>query len=122
MPDESRISKAPVFGIPEVQRILLSGERVLAVDPRLPVLTVEAPSGFEKTVFAEMWLERCRAAASAAWVTLDSSFPGPVAFIGRPSFVWRQHAPPLGRIDAARRRVRPFHFLRSDRVLRQGRR
>ncbi|MGQ0621937.1 MAG: LuxR C-terminal-related transcriptional regulator [Panacagrimonas sp.] len=67
----------------DAQRVLLSRERVLAFDQGLPVLVVEAPSGYGKSVLAEMWLDRHRADRLCAWVTLDVTCRDPMVFIER---------------------------------------
>lgn len=65
----------------QIQRVLLSRDRVLELDQGLPVLVVEAPSGYGKTVLAEMWLDRQRTKSSGAWVSLDASSRDPVVFL-----------------------------------------
>jgi ATP/maltotriose-dependent transcriptional regulator MalT len=71
----------PRPSISETRRVLVDRERVLALDEGLPILVIEAPSGYGKTVLAELWLERQRDLANTGWVSLDAASADPVLFL-----------------------------------------
>lgn len=66
---------------PGIDRILLDRDRLLAQDEGRPVLVVEGPSGYGKTVLAEMWLERQRTQLTCCWVSIDAASCDPVLFL-----------------------------------------
>lgn len=66
---------------PGIDRILLDRDRLLAQDEGRPVLVIEGPSGYGKTVLAEMWLERQRTQLTCCWVSIDAASCDPVLFL-----------------------------------------
>lgn len=68
-------------GLPEARKGLLSRDRILRLDQGHPVLVIEGPSGYGKSVLAEMWLERHSRTATGAWLTVNDSANDPVRFL-----------------------------------------
>src|SRR3569623_2971413 len=67
----------------EVKRLLVHRERLLALDVGLPVVVLQGPSGYGKTVLAEMWLAQRRKEGNCCWVTLDKSCGDPITFMNK---------------------------------------
>lgn len=65
----------------DARRVLVNRDRLLALDEGSPILVIEGPSGFGKTVLAEMWLDRQRAEGTCCWVSIDASSTDPVQFL-----------------------------------------
>lgn len=75
-----RSLKKPLF---EAKRLLVRRERLLALDVGLPILVIEGPSGYGKTVLAEMWLAQHRQHGRCCWVPLDKSSGDPITFLNK---------------------------------------
>lgn len=75
-----RSLKKPLF---EAKRLLVRRERLLAQDVGLPILVIEGPSGYGKTVLAEMWLAQHRQQGRCCWVPLDKSCGDPITFLNK---------------------------------------
>ncbi|TXH03054.1 MAG: winged helix-turn-helix transcriptional regulator [Nevskiaceae bacterium] len=67
--------------LPETRRLLVPRQRLLALDAGLPILVIEGPSGYGKTVLAEMWLALHRGDATCCWISLDASSGDPIIFL-----------------------------------------
>lgn len=61
----------------------LNRERLLALDNGEPILVVEAPPGYGKTVLARAWLRAAPKGTRAAWISLDQRARDPAIFIDR---------------------------------------
>ena len=67
----------------EAKRLLVQRERLLALDVGLPVFVIEGPSGYGKTVLAEIWLSRHRKEGRCSWLSLDKSCGDPITFLDK---------------------------------------
>ncbi|WP_439641918.1 LuxR C-terminal-related transcriptional regulator [Nevskia sp.] len=67
--------------LPETRRLLLNRDRVLALDAGLPILVIRGPSGYGKTVLAELWLRQRRGSAFCGWAALDAASRDPLVFL-----------------------------------------
>jgi ATP/maltotriose-dependent transcriptional regulator MalT len=79
-PNLDRTLKRPLT---DAKRLLVHRERLLALDVGLPILVIEGPSGYGKTVLAEMWLSRHRQQGRCSWISLDKSCGDPISFLDK---------------------------------------
>lgn len=75
-----RSLKKPLF---ESKRLLVRRDRLLEQDVGLPILVIEGPSGFGKTVLAETWLTQHRQHGRCCWIHLDKSAGDPITFMNK---------------------------------------
>ena len=81
MPNSHCQERYSAVAMAGTSRTLLDRGRVLALDRGLPIIVFDAPSGYGKTVLADLWLERQRTAAICGWVAVDASSGDPVLFL-----------------------------------------
>lgn len=68
----------------QARRLLLNRDRVLDLDTGLPIVVIKGPSGYGKTVVAEMWLSRRRRSGShCGWAALDAASCDPLVFLNQ---------------------------------------
>ncbi|SHH20550.1 ATP-, maltotriose-and DNA-dependent transcriptional regulator MalT [Hydrocarboniphaga daqingensis] len=66
----------------EAHLFQVSRDRLLADDSR-PVVVIEGPSGYGKTLLAQAWLKRADAPQCGIWITLDAELRDPSVFLER---------------------------------------
>ena len=66
----------------EAHLFQVSRDRLLADDSR-PVVVIEGPSGYGKTLLAQAWLKRADAPQRGIWITLDAELRDPSVFLER---------------------------------------
>ncbi|MES2490323.1 MAG: LuxR C-terminal-related transcriptional regulator [Pseudomonadota bacterium] len=79
-PNLDRTLKRPLT---EAKRLLVHRERLLALDVGLPIFVIEGPSGYGKTILAEIWLSRHRQQGRCSWLSLDKSCGDPITFLNK---------------------------------------
>lgn len=83
----------------------LRRRRLLDLDQGQPVLVIEAPAGYGKSVLARQWLALARPGTTAAWIALDPAARDPAIFLER---LLAALEPPAAGRRAAAGRARPL--------------
>ncbi len=81
MTNELQIDAVVVGAASAARRGVIDRERVLALDSGLPIIVVDAPSGYGKTVLAALWTARQRLRATSCWVAVDVASRDPIRFL-----------------------------------------